>query len=226
MFARIATSALIAGSGAGLIAAALTMVFMQPLLLEAELYETGEAIHFGASTRAAVHAGWALDLARDALTFAFFALIYVAYGLLLVAGMALAAARGVLVDARTGILWGVAGWTAVQMAPAFGLPPELPGFAAADLTARQVWWFGTVAVTAAGLACLAFGRGWALWAGGIVLLAAPHIIGAPMPDAYTGPTPPELSAEYAARSLGIALVGWTVLGSLAGKLWHADGGRG
>ena len=39
MFAKIAVSALIAGFGAGLIAALLQFAFVQPLLLHAELFE-------------------------------------------------------------------------------------------------------------------------------------------------------------------------------------------
>ncbi|MEI2612914.1 MAG: CbtA family protein [Candidatus Promineifilaceae bacterium] len=40
---------------------------------------------------------------------------------------------------------------AFQLAPAFGLPPELPGMAAADLGARQVWWCGTALATGVGI---------------------------------------------------------------------------
>ena len=36
---------------------------------------------------------------------------------------------------------------AVHFAPAISLPPEVPGVAAADVFARQVWWFATVAAT-------------------------------------------------------------------------------
>ena len=39
MFQKIAVSALIAGFGAGLVAALLQFVFVQPLLLHAELFE-------------------------------------------------------------------------------------------------------------------------------------------------------------------------------------------
>jgi hypothetical protein len=34
---------------------------------------------------------------------------------------------------------------------------------------------------------------------------------APEPDALTGPVPPELSAAFAGRSLGLAAVAWLVL---------------
>lgn len=39
-----------------------------------------------------------------------------------------------------GLLWGLAGCATFVLAPTLGLPPELPGTAAADLTLRQTWW--------------------------------------------------------------------------------------
>ena len=47
MFSRILVSALFAGFLAGLIAALLQLVFVQPVLLHAELYESGALNHFG-----------------------------------------------------------------------------------------------------------------------------------------------------------------------------------
>ena len=55
MLTRIVTSALFAGAAAGLVAALLQFIFVQPVLLHAELYESGALQHFGAapvSTRA------------------------------------------------------------------------------------------------------------------------------------------------------------------------------
>lgn len=154
---------------------------------------------------------------RNMLTVLFYALAYSAYGLLLVAGMALARHFGATVDGRDGVLWGLAGFAAFQMAPAMGLAPELPGTIAAELGARQVWWWGTVLATATGLALLAYGRSFltALVAG--ALLAAPHVIGAPHMDGFFGTAPPEVAAEFAARVLGNAMVTWAVMGWLAAR---------
>ena len=44
MFSRILTSAVFAGAAAGLIAALLQLFFVQPVLLHAELYESGAAL--------------------------------------------------------------------------------------------------------------------------------------------------------------------------------------
>ena len=120
---------------------------------------------------------------------------------------------------REGVLWGVAGFAAFQLAPAMGLAPELPGTIAADLGARQFWWAGTVLATAAGIAALACGRGILALLGGLVLIAVPHLIGAPRIESFYGVAPPELAAEFSARVLGVGLVVWTTLGWLAGRLW-------
>ena len=142
------------------------------------------------------------------------------FGLLLVAGFALAERFGAAPRAAvTGVIWGLAGFAALQLAPAMGLAPELPGSAAAEMGARQVWWVGTVAATAIGLALATLSHGRALALAGVALVAAPHVIGAPHPDGFAGVAPPELSALFAARSLGVGAVAWAVLGGFAGMLW-------
>lgn len=239
MLQRLLTSALIAGAAVGLIAALLQLVFVQPVLLHAELYEGGELTHFAAPSEGHDHGaaeadhdhaapvadgghaapGFTLDPARDGLSVLFTIVIYAGYGLLLVAGMALAENRGHGVTPRQGILWGIAGFVAVQLAPAFGLAPELPGMAAADIYQREVWWIGTVLASAVALWLIAFGGNWATWGIAIVLLALPHIIGAPHPAEFTGPTPPELAAEFAGRALGTGLAAWTLLGLFTATLW-------
>ncbi len=222
MFRKILTSALFAGFVAGLIAAVLQLVFVQPVLLYAELYESGALVHFGipaSGGEKALPAVRGRGVVRDGLGILFTALVHVGYGLILVASMSLAARRGAEVDARTGLIWGVAGWVAVQLAPAFGLPPELPGSSAADIGARQLWWFGTVAVSAAAMWLIAFGGDWPGRGLAVLLLLAPHVIGAPEPVAFAGPAPPELAGQFAARALGVGLAAWAVLGSLAGHFW-------
>lgn len=234
MLTKLLASALFAGFAAGLIAVALQFAFVQPVLLEAELYESGQAVHFGAGDAAATEAhdhnshdhgtprAGGLDIKRNGLTVLFSIFTYAGYGLILVAGFALAQTRGEIITARSGLIWGVAGFVAVQLAPAFGLAPELPGNAAADLSARQIWWAATVLATGTGLWLIAFGKGWLYWAISIVLLLVPHIVGAPQPLSFAGPTPPELAAEFAARALGAGLVAWAVLGLSAGFFWARE----
>ena len=240
MLRFILTGGLLMGFAAGLLAAALHLLLVQPVLLEAERYERGEVVHHpagaeghdhesgpvlgqetasvpsdGAASPASLQQHWG----RNGLTALFFGLTYAGFGLVTAALMALAAERGHASTLRTGLAWGVAGWITVQLAPALGLPPELPGMAGAELSARQGWWALTVATTALGLAALALGRGWPALALGVALLASPHVMGAPQPVAFSGPAPPELAALFAVRTLGTALVAWLALGWSLGALW-------
>lgn len=156
---------------------------------------------------------------RNILTSLFYGLTYVAYALILVAGFNLATSNGYAIDAPRGMLWGLAGFAVFQMAPAMGLAPELPGTMAADLFARQMWWLGTAAATAVGLGLLGYGRSALAIAAGLVLLVAPHVVGAPTPEGYSGIAPPELASAFAARALGVGLIAWVFLGGLAARLW-------
>ena len=226
MFSRILVSALFAGFLAGSIAALLQLVFVQPVLLHAELYESGALNHFDeARASGAETAIPGIDLERDGLSVLFTTLTYTGFAFLLVAAMALAGDRGFRVTVRQGLIWGAAGFLAFQLAPAFGAPPELPGSAAADYDLRRAWWFGTVGATAGGLALIAFGRGWALRAVAVALLLAPHLIGAPHPDEFIGPAPPELASLFAARTLGVGLAAWSLLGLLAAFFWIRESRR-
>ncbi len=226
MFSRILVSALFAGFLTGLIAALLQLVFVQPVLLHAELYESGALNHFGdGGENAATAAVPGIDLERDGLSVLFTALTYTGFAFLLVAAMALAEDRGFRITVRQGLVWGVAGFVAFQLAPALGAPPELPGSAAAEIGPRQIWWFGTVGATAAGLALVAFARSWALRGVAALLLLAPHVIGAPHPDEFIGPAPPELASLFAARALGTGLAAWSLLGLLAAYFWLREGRR-
>lgn len=223
MFGRIATSALFAGFAAGLIAALLQLYFVQPVLLHAELYEGGELIHFGTESTVAAHQDvGGIDLMRDGLSVLFTALVYTGYAFLLIAGMALASERGITVDGRNGLIWGIAGWVTFHFAPAVSLPPELPGVAAADVTLRQIWWFATVGASGIAMALIAFGRSPVAWGAAVILLLAPHVVGAPQPEVFSGPVPPELGGEFAGRALGVGLAAWVILGCFAGYFWSRE----
>ncbi len=243
MIHRMATSALYAGVAAGLFAALLHFAFVQKLILLGEQYETGALTHFSSGSdpssvghdhsdpaqhadgKAHVHgdhaAGDASEFSRNALTVLFTVVVYAGYSLILVAGFALAEHFGMRITAREGVLWGVAGFVTFQLMPAMGLAPELPGTIGAELYLRQIWWWGTVGASATGLAFIGYGRGMLPIVIGVVLLCAPHIIGAPEAEQFWGVAPPELAASFAARVLGVGLMVWAVLGCLAGYFWSA-----
>ena len=223
MTKHLVSSAIFAGLAAGLCAALLQLLFITPLLLEGELYETGARMHFGAVDAAPQSVAGAPALSgepmRHVLTMAMDLVTYTGFALLMVAGFALAERRGTRVTARAGLIWGLAGFLAVQLAPAVGLPPELPGTTAADLVARQIWWVATAAATVAGLALIAFGGDLPKGLIGAALILLPQLIGAPHLDTYFGIAPPELSAQFATASLGVAAASWAVLGLVAAHFW-------
>jgi cobalt transporter subunit CbtA len=227
MLKSLLASALFAGLIAGLFAAGLQQAFLVPLIAEAELYETGAVIHFGAA-EAAAEAGHELaaapgtDLARTLLTMLMTVLSTCGFGLILVAGFALAERMALTrVDLRTGFLFGLAAFAATQLMPSMGLSPELPGAAAGELAQRQIWWLATVAGTFIGIALIAWGNTAAKIAG-VVLIAAPHLVGAPHPHEFEGVVPPELAALFAARVLVVGALAWATLGALAGHFWSRE----
>lgn len=217
MFTRILTSALIAGAAAGFLAALLQLAFVQPILLQAELFESGSLAYAAGMDWPQVP--FAFDLQRDGLSVLFTMLIYSGYGLILVALMSLAEERGALVAGRTGLLWGVAGFVTVHLAPGVSMAPEVPGVAAADVGERQIWWFATVIAAGISMWLIAFGKNWAAWGAAVILLLAPHMVGAPQADILAGPVPPEIAALFAARAFGVGFAAWVILGILAGALW-------
>jgi predicted cobalt transporter CbtA len=92
-----------------------------------------------------------------------------------------------------------------------------------ELGARQGWWLLCVAATAAGLWMLVFRHGAYWMVAGIVLLAAPHLIGAPQPAHVGGPVPPEIAGHFVAASLVTAAIFWCALGWLSGTFWRRLG---
>ena len=214
MVKNLFVSAICAGIVAGLIAALLQFIFVIPVLLEGELFETGARRHFGndgspQSDRGVP--GLGDDWGRHSMTVAFNIITYTGYGLILAAMISYAALKGSFTPSRQGITWGLCGFIAVQLAPAIGLPPELPGTLAAEIGPRQMWWLGTIVATAIGMGLIAFGRSY-LPLCGIAIILIPHLVGAPHLDAFFGVAPPELAAEFATLSLGTSAAGWAVLG--------------
>lgn len=240
MLNRILWAALVAGIVGGLATAVLQHFTTTPLILAAETYENGgpafsedtaseDTAALGASGLLVLaHVGhdhgeegaaWAPADGIERTLYTSVATIGTAFGfaLVLLSAMLLADAR---ITARTGLLWGLAGFAAAGLAPALGLAPELPGSAAAELGARQLWWIGTAVATAAGLwLALRISSPVAI-AGGIALLLLPHLIGAPHPHGFTSTVPGELSGHFAAASLVVMAVTWTLVGTLAGWAWQ------
>jgi cobalt transporter subunit CbtA len=223
---RILWAALLAGIVAGCFVTLVQAAKVTPLILAAEVYETAAASHEHEHAGAA--AAWEPEdgLQRTLFTLLANVLVGIGFGLLLSGAFALRQGLGGgIVDARSGVLWGLGGFAAFALAPALGLPPELPGSLAGDLAARQAWWIATAAATAAGLALIAFAPRPALKLAGIAALVLPHVIGAPTAPHPGGAAPPELAASFAAASLVAAALFWIVLGGVGGWLYARLGAR-
>lgn len=216
MFSRIVFSAALAGLFAGLLWTALQQAWAVPLILEAETYENAAPAEPAAGTTDA-HAehdaaAWAPADGAQRLLLTGLGNIVLAIGLGLLLG-ACYALRGA-VTWKQGLLWGLGGFAALNLAPALGLPPELPGTEAAALQSRQIWWLATVVATGAGLAMLVFLPKIAWKAGGLALIVLPHLVGAPHPEVQGGLAPPELEQQFILASLATNAVVWLVLGAL------------
>lgn len=208
---------------AALLLTLLQSLWVTPLILEAESYESAEPVaeHSHAANAAHDHHdadAWAPQNGVQRTLFTGLSNLVVAAGFaLMLAGLYSLRAPG-----RTwqGLLWGLAGFATFNLAPAIGLPPELPGTAAADLLLRQYWWIGTAASTAAGLALLAFGGQWWLRILGLLLLPLPHLLGAPQPEVHESLAPAALSEHFIYASLLVNALFWIALGLISAWLFN------
>ena len=226
MIKRIAQTAGFTGLLAALLLTLLQSLWVAPLILQAETYEKAptstEIIH--EHTGAAAHAhdteawepedGWQRVLSTTGGN------LVVAVGFALM----LAGLYTLRAPTRTaqGLLWGLAGYATFVLAPTLGLPPELPGTAAADLALRQTWWIGTAASTAAGIALIVFGRNGLLKVLGVAILAVPHVIGAPQPPVHSMLAPEALEAQFKVASQLTNVAFWLALGLISAWLFRRN----
>jgi cobalt transporter subunit CbtA len=223
------TVAMLAGISAGVISWAVQMFGTTPLILEAEVYETsGAPAELAAADEATGHSheagaaehehdtetwapsdGWE----RNLYTLGAAIVTGVGFAFLLTAAIVF---LGKGADWRRGLLWGLAGFASFSLAPALGLPPELPGTEAAPLPDRQLWWIGTAVATAAGLFAAARLRNIYGYAIALVLIAAPHVIGAPHPVTPGSLAPEALEHKFILVAIASSLVFWLALGALTG----------
>lgn len=214
---RVILAALLAGIAAGFIMGAIQHVRLTPLILEAEAYESAGPMvghaHGSAESHDHDHGdgswmpadGWQRSFATTltaAMSGAGFAAVLAAISLL----------SGLRITRDNAPIWGLCGFLATTLAPAIGLPPELPGMPAGDLAARQIWWVGTIIATGGGLYLLATRR--AAWSAGLaaILIALPHLIGAPLPVHTETAVPPALAASFAANAIAANAVFWLLIG--------------
>ncbi len=233
IFRRIFFVVVLSGAMAGLLSAAIQQWRGVPLILEAELYENIEHSHGSIAQETIENEGaahsqvdaekpheevepWAPQDGFERTLFTVLATMLVSLGFafLIAAGSIL---TNISVTPTNGLLWGLSGFAAFSLMPSIGLSPELPGMVAAELGARQIWWwFTAIATLAAILALLKLPR----YAGlgvGLVLITLPHLMGSPVPPHVPSNVPPHLSSTFAANALFASLSFWLVLGALHGQ---------
>lgn len=196
LFRRIVLYALLVGASAGLLLTAVQWWQVIPIIHSAERFE-GEAAtapaheiaghqHTGHERQQVGHEHSADDwepaagVERTSFTVLAKVLTAIGFALVLLPVMVVSTrpTAGSKINWSKGLFWGAAGYAVFYLAPALGLPPEVPGAVAAPLEARQLWWLFAVTCTAAGLAGAAFGKSPWRWAA-LGLLVLPHVVGAP-----------------------------------------------
>ncbi len=231
MIGRLVLAALIAGMAAGFIYGGVQHVQTTPLILAAEVYETAPAHdHAAAATDPAAPAtaatpapaheheeeewapadGWQRTLSTTAC------LGDHRRGLCRFAGRRFAA-HGISHHTEERLDLGhlrISGRATV--APGAGLAPELPGMPAGDLVSRQVWWVATIIASGVGIFLIATRRELIWLAAAVVLIALPHIIGAPQPLTHETAVPAGLAASFAANTIAASAVLWSLIGLFLG----------
>lgn len=199
---------------------------INPLIFSAELYEVAEPA--GSSALEFIkhqEEPWAPSdgIERGLYTLLANFLMSLAYSLILASAMVFRGSSSTL----KGLVWGMAAYASLFIAPSLGLAPEIPGMEAADLNQRQNWWFLSVSLTGIGLAVLAFSPRYYKGAG-ILLILLPHLIGAPVPEihGFNHPDPEavailtELWHQFVLQtSIANALL-WFIIGASTGFLCH------
>jgi cobalt transporter subunit CbtA len=242
MFRRLFIAAASAGLLSGLFVTLVHQVTTVPVILQAEVFEKAadeKADAAAAATPAPANSSTAADaeaahdhdhdhdgaewephdgFERTAYTVGADLLTGIGFALLLIAAFAVS---GRAIDWRQGLYWGLAGFAVFILAPSIGLPPEVPGTAAAPLNDRQIWWVATALLTAGGLGLLFYKQEpkplWVILA--LAMFVLPHAIGAPQPEEYASAAPESLAHRFIAATMIASLLFWASLGVLSGYFY-------
>jgi cobalt transporter subunit CbtA len=219
-------AAIVAGLIAALVFTVVQSVWVTPLILQGETYEdAAEAAathHEVESSSAEQHHdenawkpqdGWQ----RTLCTFGANLLMGVGYSFVLVALYLLWREPK---NTLGGALYGLAGFIVFFAAPGLGLPPELPGTAAAELSIRQQWWAMTAIATAAGLFLFFSQRRWWVRILAVTIIVAPHLVPAPQPAVEASLAPAELQSQFRLATTICNALFWLSLGLASGMAFR------
>jgi cobalt transporter subunit CbtA len=205
MLKRIIVAAALAGLVSGLLLTGMQRLQVTPLIRQAEVLEAG--------THATAPSLLATMSANVVLATGFALLLGAAFSLRRRTGW------------RVGLLWGAAGYAVFFLAPALGLPPELPGTEFAPLRERELWWAGTVACSAAGLWLAVFSKRPLPRLLGVVLLIAPHLLGAPRPEAHGGTATVDMTSDFIRAAYIANAMLWLSIGGWFGFFYRDHSAR-
>lgn len=217
-FRTLVLSAFAIAVFAGAIISLYQAYFITPIILGSEVFEVIEPVSHHQMEETIT---WAPEdgIERNSWNFTSNFLLCFAYALILLSAMSIKTSTNTM----KGIFWGLAAYLAIFVAPALGLPPEIPGMETTQLEGRQAWWLFTVILTAISLWLIAF-QNYMYKALGIILLILPHLLGAPQPElhGFTN-SDPEAVAELTRlwhdfvlqTTIANALL-WVIIGSSAG----------
>jgi cobalt transporter subunit CbtA len=214
-FRTLMSVVLISGTIAGLLLFAVQHFTTFPLIEKAETFENAAEPHHDEGS-------WHPSEGTERTLFTALTTVVSAIGF---AGLLLGAAaiKPVALNWHKGALWGLAAFVCVDLAPAWGLPPQPPGVPVADLYERQLWWLATAILTAIGIWLVVDGRK-SFWIrlGGLLVMLLPHIAGAPTATGEN-PVPAQLIHQFALLSILTTGMFWLALGAVGGLLYQRSG---
>ncbi len=229
MLIRALFAAILAGIAAGLVMTTIQHFRTTPLILKAEIFEEtaghghkeaeNTAEHKKSETNKAQsiiqNPNWEPNNGFERTLYSFLTGILATIGLALVL-TAISLLINIPITPSNGVVWGLLAFMVFTLSPSAGLPPELPAMPAADLTERQIWWWGTIVSGAFGVGLIALRGGLISVIIAIILFTIPHFIGAPQPEDHETSIPAYLIQNYVANSLFIMAITWVVMGTVLG----------
>ncbi|MCJ8338903.1 MAG: CbtA family protein [Pseudomonadales bacterium] len=221
-------SALMVGVISGLCYGLFQQLQVNPLIYAAEVYEVAEPAAATASDGHSHDHGeaWGPEdgMPRMAFTLGSNITIAFALALIMISLMALHNQKSLKpkLNALSGAAWGIVAMFCFFVAPAMlGLHPEVPGTNAAELESRQIWWLFCALASALGIAVVYYGSVLLKAVGGLIV-AAPHLIGAPLPTehgfANTDPVAVQALTELTSQFYMMTAIGMLILFIIMGVL--------
>jgi cobalt transporter subunit CbtA len=226
-FRRLIMAALTVGFLASLVLSAAQIFAVNPIIFAAESFEVEEMVEADHDHGSHHHDAdaWAPADGSERTSYTLLSNFGagIGYAAILLALMAQIQQQGLtrLTPAK-GLLWGLSGFLAFFLAPGLGLPPEIPGAAAAKIEHRQVWWMMCVFCMIVAMMLLAFAPK-KLKALAVLFIIVPYLVNAPHlsgpmfshPDAAAVTALNALHSKFIVVSALSNIVFWSVLGALA-----------